>query len=255
MEKKNECIHSGHRKRLMELAYRSEFENLTIIQQVELVLCYVFPRGDVNPLAHRLLDRYKKLRHILEAPIEDLQQVEGMGYLSALKLHNILGIFQAYVMEKARKEVNPSSIGEIYDYIEDLLRFKTKEEVHLIGLDSKGQLCAERCLSRGKHSIVWVNLRDISFFVSTYDLPAVILVHNHPDGLSTPSAQDYFSHDKLQGLFQFSGCRLNDDLIVGTDGIYSIMQDRLMRAFVNSDAYEEAISQLNTLANQDEANE
>ena len=54
--KKN--IHAGHRRRLMELAYKAGHENLSDIQAVELVLCYVFPRGDVNPLAHRLLDRY-----------------------------------------------------------------------------------------------------------------------------------------------------------------------------------------------------
>lgn len=69
---KEKNIHEGHRERLMELAVKAGFENLSAIKKDEVVLCYIFPRGDVNPLAHRLLDRYKNLSTILEAPVEDL---------------------------------------------------------------------------------------------------------------------------------------------------------------------------------------
>lgn len=125
--KPKQNIHSGHRVRLMELANRIGFENLTNIQQVELVLCYVFPRGDVNPLAHRLLDRYNTLPTILEAPIQDLQLVEGMAYRSALKLHNILGIYNGYVVEKATPKEPMATLGDVLDYVEKLLRFKIKK--------------------------------------------------------------------------------------------------------------------------------
>ena len=252
MKKIENNIHAGHRKRLMELAYKSDFDNLSVIQQVELVLCYVFPRGDVNPLAHRLLDRYKNLKTILEAPIEDLQQVDGMGYMSALKLHNLLGVFEGYVLQKAKKEAKMSTLGEIYDYIEDLLRFKKIEEVHILGINEQGEVVCDRCLARGKHSLVSVNLKDISLFVTTYDVPAVILVHNHPNGECKSSSQDVFTHDKLDGVFKFSGCKLVDNLIVGIDGIYSLKDARMKRTFLDSELYNQAIDQLNQIGKFDD---
>lgn len=246
--KVKENIHSGHRQRLMELAYRSGFENLTNIQAVELILCYVFPRGDVNPLAHRLIDRYKNLATIMEAPIEDLKMVKGMGYTSALKLHNLLGIYNGYFFEKVAKKEKLVTRGDVYDYIESLLRFKTVEEVHLIGLNANGELIGERCIARGNINLVGIDMRDISLFVATYNVPNIIIVHNHVDADCIKSPQDADTHKKINGKFKFAGCKLLDNLVIGRDGIYSLKKKKMLRIFVNSPNYFEALNQLNKIS-------
>ena len=48
-------LHEGHRARLLDLALNAGVDNMSDIQVVEFFLTYIFPRGDVNPLAHRLL--------------------------------------------------------------------------------------------------------------------------------------------------------------------------------------------------------
>ncbi len=242
--KPKQNIHSGHRVRLMELANRIGFENLTNIQQVELVLCYVFPRGDVNPLAHRLLDRYNTLPTILEAPIQDLQLVEGMAYRSALKLHNILGIYNGYVVEKATPKEPMATLGDVLDYVEKLLRFKNKEEVHILGVSDQGEVIADRCLAMGSHSKVSIELRDISFFIATFGINSAILVHNHPNGKCQMSDQDLATHIQLEGIFRFAGCCLWDDLIVGKDGIFSLKDKCKRRIFATPSQLESLLDEL-----------
>ena len=232
--KKN--IHAGHRRRLMELAYKAGHENLSDIQAVELVLCYVFPRGDVNPLAHRLLDRYKNLPSILEAPVEDLKMVEGMGYMSSLKMHNLLSIFNTYTIEKASKQERMTTTGEVYDYIESLLRFKKEEECHMIGINAQGEVIAERCVGRGKNDRVEIDMKEVTMFLITYNLPAAIIVHNHPDGKCVKSTQDAYTNDKLKYVLDSFGCRLVDDLVIGIDGIYSIERRQMRRLFVDQNS-------------------
>ena len=52
-------MHAGHRMRVIESYSRIDLDALSPHQVLEYILFYVFPRGDVNPLAHRLLDKCK----------------------------------------------------------------------------------------------------------------------------------------------------------------------------------------------------
>ena len=85
----------------------------------------------------------------------------------------------------------------------------------------------------------------IAYFIATYKVSAVLLAHNHPYGSCHPSQQDLASHERLASIFQFAGCRLLDNLIVGYDGIYSLEKYGIQRIFLDSEeAYNEAIKQL-----------
>ena len=90
MSEKKKCIHDGHRKRLIDTVNKAGLDTLSEVQALEYILFFIFPRGDVNPLAHRLLDRFGDIATVLDAPIEDLVMVEGMGETSAKKMHSSL---------------------------------------------------------------------------------------------------------------------------------------------------------------------
>ena len=71
--------HLGHRRRLKARAAAQGFAGLAPHEQVELLLCYAIPQGNVNPLAHRLIDRFGSLAGICTAPREDLLAIDGIG--------------------------------------------------------------------------------------------------------------------------------------------------------------------------------
>ena len=65
---KPKSIHTGHRQRTKQQFLEQGGEHLHDHQLLELILFYTHPQGDVNPLAHRLIDRFGSLRAVLEAP-------------------------------------------------------------------------------------------------------------------------------------------------------------------------------------------
>ncbi len=240
---KEKCIHEGHRLRLTETVSLAGLEGLSKIQVMEYILFFIFPRGDVNPLAHRLLDRFNDIPTILEASVEDLKQVRGMGDASAKKLHSLLEIFFYYTFEKTFNKGVLKTIGEFYDHLELILRYKQEEELYLFGVNNCGDIIKGRRFASGSTNMVSLPLNEIALFISTYKVSAAFLVHNHPNGLCVPSAQDKISFDKMKSKFKAAGCKLADSIIVGSDGIFSMSRNRYARIFSEGLEYVQSLYQ------------
>ena len=82
--------HSGHRSRKRRQFRDHGIDAFADHEVLELMLFYAIPQRNVNPLAHRLLDRFGTLHAVLEAPVEELMKVEGVGQYAALLLNLIL---------------------------------------------------------------------------------------------------------------------------------------------------------------------
>ena len=72
-------MHAGHRQRVREKIFTTGIEGMADHEVIEFLLFYAIPKRDVNPLAHRLLDRFGSLAGVLSAPAEEIQAVDGAG--------------------------------------------------------------------------------------------------------------------------------------------------------------------------------
>ena len=77
-------IHDGHREKMRRRFRETGLEGFADHEALELLLYYAIPRRDTNPIAHALMDRYDSLSAVLNAPVEDLQKVEGIGESAAI---------------------------------------------------------------------------------------------------------------------------------------------------------------------------
>jgi len=85
----------GHRKRLREKFIRSGISGFHDYEIVELLLTIGTPRRDCKHQAKEAMRKFKTLRGVLEAPIEELREIKGIGP------HNVFGI--KLVQEVARE--------------------------------------------------------------------------------------------------------------------------------------------------------
>lgn len=99
-------IHEGHRKRLRESYIKSNGSDaLRDHQLLELLLFYAIPRRDVNPLAHRLVNRFGSLRGVLEASFSELAE-EGVSQSTAILIKLVGDInFRAKIADAAGKQL------------------------------------------------------------------------------------------------------------------------------------------------------
>ena len=65
----DKSIHENHRARLKARFRENGLDSFTDIQALELLLFYVIPRKDTNPIAHRLLERFQSFSQVLDAPL------------------------------------------------------------------------------------------------------------------------------------------------------------------------------------------
>src|SRR3569623_1638315 len=107
---------AGHRERLRERVRRAGFAALHDYEALEMVLFRTFPRGDVKPLAKRLLDRFGSLSGVLSATVEELTGVKGVGEACALDLKLTHELAQRIGLETVRKRPVISSWSALLDY-------------------------------------------------------------------------------------------------------------------------------------------
>ncbi|MBQ8909140.1 MAG: hypothetical protein IJY90_02500 [Clostridia bacterium] len=227
-------MHDGHRGRLLRTVNDRGLEYLSDIQKLEFVLCFILPRGDVNPLAHRLLKRYQYLFNVMEAPVQDLMRVPGLGETAAMKLHALLEIFEGYQLDKFNNNKVLENGADLLEHIELLLRFKNEEVCYILGISPSGVVGNARVFSRGDAATVKFNTFDVANYIATYKVHRLIFVHNHPNGDAKPSKTDENTFLKINNMLAFCGANVYDFFIVGRNGIYSWNRKCLVRDFTQS---------------------
>ena len=77
-------LNEGHRERLRRRFQKEGLDNFEPHEVLELLLFYVIPRGNVNHIGHRLINRFGSLAGVLNARYEELLTVDGIGENAAL---------------------------------------------------------------------------------------------------------------------------------------------------------------------------
>lgn len=78
-QKSKKYLHAGHRSRMRRRFLRDGLDSFADHEVLELLLFYAMPRQDVNPMAHALLEKFGSLPEVLDAPVEALCTVHGVG--------------------------------------------------------------------------------------------------------------------------------------------------------------------------------
>lgn len=225
--------HGGHRVRLTKLVSDAGIENVTDIQAVEFFLTYIIPRCDVNPLAHRLLDRYGNFGNIIDADVNDLKNVEGISNQSAMKIKLFKSLMEHYIISKSMKRISLQNKNEFLDFLESLMQNKPTENLYLLAIDHGFKLIGMRKYDLDKVRNVGLEPIEIyKFIISTH--PAYLAcAHNHPGGSAIATENDQNASKYIIEIIKNLECQFLDSLIVGTDGIYSVKNDGFLRNYDN----------------------
>lgn len=224
-------IHAGHRERLSNLVAKAGIENVSDVQALEFVLTYIFPRGDVNPLAHRLLDKFGTFADVLDADPIELESVNGIGPRASRMISLLPEIFHLYTISRITGKIPVNDLSSILDYCEQLLRFKNTEEFYIVGLNSQSKIIARRKLASGSINAVGIQPIEVSKFIASSRAVMVFITHNHPGGSARPSKQDNSATDIFEKFCNSLGVHFIDHIIVGSDGVYSFNYKSMVRTF------------------------
>jgi len=120
-------VSPGHRKRLREKFIKSGLAGFHDYEIVELLLTLGSPRKDCKSQAKEAIKRFKTLRGVLGASLEELQQIEGIGPHSAFGIKLVQEVAREFLREKIIDKPVYKSAQEIFDYLYHSMRDLKKE--------------------------------------------------------------------------------------------------------------------------------
>jgi len=226
-------VHAGHRERLTELISKAGIDAVSDVQAVEYFLTYIFPRGDVNPLAHALLEEYGSLTNIVDAGAEDLVRVKGINKRAAQKIANFGEMFFYYTTSKMGRKTAVSCRADIIDVVEDCLRFRNTENIILLGISAGNYITHKRRIDSRNSGQASMSMTELAAFLAMAKPAALVVAHCHPYGKATPSENDDNAFSAIKNLCFTCGVNLIDSYIVGEDGVFSQSANKLVRTYVD----------------------
>lgn len=217
-----ENIHEGHRKRMKERFMKSGLDDFAPHNVLEFLLFYSIPRGDTNPIAHRLIDAFGSLSGVFDATPEELVKVSGVGESTAILISMIPQMARKYLEDKADAVNVVGGCGDIGAYLLPKFVGRTNEALMMVSIDNKNKVISCSVVAEGTVDSAKVSRRKVMEEVMKVKATRVILAHNHPRGVAVPSAEDVAMTREIGRLFSQVGIELVDHIIVADDDYVSM---------------------------------
>jgi len=218
----------GHRKRLRNKFLNAGPEAFLDHEILELLLMYVLPRKDTKPIAWELLKRFGSLANVLDASVEELETVPEMGINAATFLKVVRASFKKYMLAEVKGKQALTTPQLVMDYCRSSLSDKREEFLEVIFLSLRKTVLSTQLLASGTIDQVSVSPRQVVANALKANAAALILVHNHPSGETSPSPADIQLTKQIVQAAHYFNIQVLDHIIVGKEDCFSFMANGLL---------------------------
>lgn len=144
--------HTGHRQRMKAEFLARGIEGWPDHRVLELLLFYSIPQGDVNGLAHDLIEQFGSLSGVLDASVEELRKVKGVGEHTAVLLRMLPALLGRYQASRTRLSDIINSADDAYPWLEPYFFGARNEMVYVRSVPGRQAPGAGRAEGgRGQH--------------------------------------------------------------------------------------------------------
>lgn len=213
----------GHRQRIREKFLNNGGSALADYELLEAYLTIAIPRRDVKPLAKQLIAKFGSFAEVINAKNEELLSLTGVGEntVFALKIVSEAARRMSWEMLKDKDAPVIADMDALIDYCRMSMAYQDVEEFRLIYLNGKNRIIAEVTQQKGTINHVAIHPREVVKSALDHHASAIIMVHNHPTGDTTPSRADIDMTKKVYEALSAVNIQLHDHVIVSKYGCYS----------------------------------
>ncbi len=209
------------REKLLDLGVKS----LSLSELLSIVLMTGTKKEDVLSMSSRVIKEYGK--SIFSNPSLDLQKISKDMDIPITKVCQIIacGELGKRLFDKNINGLKTiRTVDDVYEHTKDMLNL-SKENLRGLYLDTHNKIIHDEILSIGTINSSIVHPREVFKPAIEYGAAAVILVHNHPSGISTPSESDKIITEQIIKAGKVLGIALLDHVVVARDGFTSVPVD------------------------------
>ena len=182
--------HQGHRQRMRERVQNYGLDSLADHEVLEYILYTTNAQRDTNEIAYNLLERFGDFASVLEASEEELCTVEGIGPTSARLLHMLPQVSRYYGRCRTDGKRCFKTTEQLGSYLMEKFAWSDYERAMLVSLSTRRHIKAAVWLREGTSDRVSLDVKDVVATAIKGGTDAVVLCHNHPNGVALPSMED-----------------------------------------------------------------
>jgi len=213
----------GHRERLRNKFLQGGLDGFLDYEIIELLLTLGTPRRDCKQSAKEAIMKFKGLVGVLNASLEELQQVNGIGSSNAIGIK----LFQEISKRYAKEKIIPSTLLDspqlVFEYLREKIGKEKKEHFTVIYLDTRNNLLMDE-VSIGTLSASLVHPREVFKKAILNNASHVVIAHNHPSGNPSPSEEDISTTKRLVEAGKILGIAVIDHIIVTQNAFVSLKE-------------------------------
>ena len=203
-------------------------DNLSLVELLALVIEKGKRGENVLTIAQNLISHFGNLSKIREATIDELQQINGIGFATACKLKAAFKLGEKDQDTATKYGQKIQSVKDIFDILKNNLGDKKKEHFEILSLDSRNKLISVDDVSIGTINANLVHPREVFKTAIQHLAVSIILVHNHPSGNPEPSEADLEITKRLVEAGKIMGIDILDHIIITKTKVFSFKDKKLI---------------------------
>jgi len=163
---------------------------LSNAELIAILLSSGVPGENAVQVGQRLLQTFNGLTGLHRAPFEELLQQRGVGEARAAQIKAAIELGRRLALEMPNERPVIKSPADAAALVQYEMSALEKEQMRVILLDTRNRVVEIAEVVNGTVNSAHLRMAEIFTPAVRRNVPAILLVHNHPSGDPTPSPDD-----------------------------------------------------------------
>ena len=202
-------------------------ESLTNAELIAILLRTGTNGENVIAVAQRILAKFDGLRGLGAAGFGELCAQRAMGEAKAAQLIAAVELGKRTVHARPPERRIIRSPEDVYALLFAEMALLDREQLRVVLLSTRNEVLSVREVYRGNVSSALVRVAEVFSDAVREGCPSIIVVHNHPSGDPTPSAEDAALTKQLVDAGRLLGVEVLDHVVIARQGHKSLKDLKL----------------------------
>ncbi len=199
---------------------------LSSAELLAIVLRTGASRESVLALATRLLSSHRGLVGLARAGFGELCQERGLGEAKAAQLKAAFELGSRLASAQPEERAAVRSPQDIANLLLPEMGLLEQEELRVVLLNTRNQVLGVHTVYRGSVNTSLVRVGELFREAVRQNCPALVVVHNHPSGDPTPSADDVAMTRQAVQAGRLLDIEVLDHLVISQQRFVSLKETR-----------------------------
>lgn len=179
---------------------------------------------NVLGMASRLLARYGGLGGLARAPLSELCSQYGLGLAKATQIKAALELGRRLISTAPEERPSVHSPQDVANLLLAEMSYLEQEQLRVLLLNTKNQVMAMPEIYRGSVNTQLIRVGELFREAVRQGCAAIVVVHNHPSGDPTPSAEDIQVTRQIIEAGRMLDIEVLDHIVMGEQRFVSLKE-------------------------------